>query len=102
MLEQLTYKCCPDCGSDIKSTETSYKHVNGKWHETMVFQCNLKIVYSPNFQAEIRNTVCTRTDEYLERENKRCGAVDKLFNQIKYLDVDDDFKKKLEDTLMSI
>jgi len=88
---------CPSCGcTDVKSELKENQHVNGHWNEHREFKCGFKIHFVPNFMSEREEDPCEKGPLYKKAMDRRYAAINKLEKYIARLDVDDNFKERLE------
>lgn len=103
-LKFLKSKCCPICGATqiigetIKSSNFKIDtHCNGTQWETRTFICGQKVEFIPNFNKDINSDyeTCKINADYITKINRRKEARKNIFEYIKNLDVDDDYKIKI-------
>jgi len=96
-LEHITEEVCPHCGAVVirEYRTENPTHVNGQHRETRKFACEFEIEYIPNFKDTRWSGTCTRSSEYLEREERKEMAIAQLCKCVSKLDIDKEFKEGL-------
>lgn len=95
MIEHITHKVCPDCGSSVKAEGKYDQHTNGNWNEVREFKCGAIYQFSPNFMTVDQKKLCSKTEAAKKIEADRISAKDKIKAVIESLEVDIEFKNKL-------
>jgi hypothetical protein len=89
---------CPVCGCSLIIVERREdQHSNGFWNEYRIFDCGLKLHFSPNFMktSQDKYTECSHDPSVIDRKKKRKACREKLIKYINRLDVDKEFKELL-------
>ena len=102
---------CPVCGCDTvvsEHVETEFNsakirtHCSGGRWEYRKFACGYETHYCPNFFKEQKNRSCASDPKIIERDKKRKEAKSALCSTIASLDVDNEYKDRLEGAIKYI
>jgi len=99
-LTKIKEQNCPECACAHIVTETKKdRHCSRKWNEYRTFACGMTLHYSPNFKRVVKEGECKKSVKYLEEEQQRVEAKKKIEKYISKLDVPEEFKNRIVDSI---
>jgi hypothetical protein len=96
-LKEITQTKCLDCGcTEIVQESKKDLHTNGHFNERRVFKCGCTLAFSPNYMRTEISVGCPNSKKIVEKKKLRDESKAKLNKFISKLNVDDDFKIKVQ------
>jgi len=95
---------CPTCKSKVVAESCRNVHCNGQGFEIRTFECGCELSWCPNFGFNGRletKRACPKSAAEVEQKKKRSEAKVKLLQFIQELDVNDEMKAALKQSVQS-
>lgn len=101
--KHIHYESCPDCGAPFRmfgrevgtADKAIRQHTNGGIWEYIIFTCERKDAFIPNFDRIQTERPCSNTPETQALMAKRRAAAIRIGVLIENLDVDDHFRDRI-------
>lgn len=102
-LEKIKIDKCPSCGADAISEERiQINPTSDNFSERKLFGCGLQLSSKEDCDEIITDNLCTCSEEFTKQSKKRVAAFHHIFKFIRSLNIDDEFKSRLINGLMTV